>query len=290
VIARAEGYLASGLAETVTCKVDEFLEGLIRPEVFRFIKAKAKQRANLAELHVFPDLVGISERPERLGCVFAIVAFLLPFLLPLIAGLTLLRWVIIAICAAAFFIVPMVCFGPLIGTLVVGLLVAVCVIWNRLYEAWISKHLDSIARRIRKNPKSSYAVKQMYKRAGWVRWRTGVGRGQTGAEMTARFWQPGDVEQLVRVDAKSRFILHSLLLIVMDNPLPHSLGWRGIGVILMFYRLFRPRRRIYVVDIEGGSGVADAAAQAASRALGLPVQRGRFGFFSLTVSGQSASR
>jgi len=286
IIARAEAYEAAGRIQRVPCKVDEFLEGLIRPEVFRSIKAKAKQSVNLAELHVYPDLVGIVERPPALGCLTLVVAFLFPFLLPLlplILGLSLIRWAVMLVLLAAFVAGLAVLLTPLGAILAIALLVAAAMIGNRLYESWARRNLDRIARRIRENPKSSYAVKQMYKRAGWVRWRTGIGRGQSGAEMTARFWQRGDVEQLIRVDVKSRFLLRNLLLIVMDNPHPHSLGWRGIGAILVFFRLFRPHRRIYVVDVEGGSGVADSAAHVASQALGLTVQRGQFSWFSLTV-------
>ncbi len=286
IIARAEAYEAAGQIQTILCKVDEFLEGLIRPEVFRSIKAKAKQGVNLAELHVYPDLVGIVERPPALGCLASVIAFLFPFLLPLLpllVGLTLLRWAMLLALGVAFLAGLAVILTPFGAVLAIVLLVAAAMIGNRLYESWARRNLDRIARRIRENPKSSYAVKQMFKRAGWVRWRTGIGRGQSGAEMTARFWQPGDVEQLIRVDVKSRLQLRSLLLIVMDNPHPHSLGWRGIGAILVFFRLFQPHRRIYVVDVEGGSGVADSAAHAVSQALGLPVQQGQFGWFSLTV-------
>jgi hypothetical protein len=178
--------------------------------------------------------------------------------------------------------------GSVGGTIALVLLGAAAIGAKMLYEQWALKNLDRIVKRIKNDPKSPYAVKQMYKRAGWVRWRTGVGRGQTGAVMAERYWQRGDVEQLVRVDARRGITTRSLLLVVMDDPIPRDPGFSRIALVLVLRRLICPRRRIYVLDFEGGSGVADRAAQAASGVLGVPVKQGKFGMLSLSIVGDTA--
>ncbi len=287
VLEKAEAYREQGTVRAYSCKVEESLEGLLRPQVFKSIKQKAKQEANLAELQIFPDLVGIVHRPEELGCLGQLIMLVFPvqwavMVLGLFANLIGLG--IIGVIGIVVYLVLARFLGYLgaVGAIVAG--IALLAGGNALIRSLSQKRLAHIAAKIRANPRSCSSVKQMFKRAGWVRWRTGVGRGQTGAAMAERYWAKGDVVQLVRVDARRRLLMRNLLLIVMDSPVPASPGLSSIGIVLFCKRAFCPCRRIYVVDFEGGTRAADEAAQAAGVALGLPVQQGRFGFLALSLN------
>lgn len=291
LLEKAASYRQRGEVQSFPCKVEEFLEGLLRWQVFSSLKEKAKQAANLAELHVYPDLVGIVQRPEELGCLASLLMRVLPLQLALlIVSLlsNLIGLAILGVIAIVILSVPFVVFNSyLLGIACWFVIAAVVIGGNQLVEYLAQKNRDRIAARVRAKPRSSYAVKQMFKRAGWSRWRTGIGRGQTGAVMAERYWAKGDVVQLVRMDAHRRLVKRCLLLVVMDHPLPADPGLARIGAVLLFRRAFRPRRRIYVIDVEGGAASADAAGQAVSRVLGIPVQQGRFGLLAIRVEGQT---
>lgn len=287
LLSRAEAYRESDQVQSYTCKVEEFLEGLLRWQVFVSIKEKSKQMANLAELHIYPDLLGVVQRPEEPGCLVTLLGSFLPLqVIVLIATLVsslfglavLLVFGLIVLCMMLMF------FGFL-GTVAVLILLVGSGVGINYGVAYLSqKNQEHIARRVRADPKSPYALKQMFKRAGWERWRTGVGRGQTGAVMAERYWQKGDVVQLVRVEARRRLTGRSLLLLVMDEPIPDDPGSSRIGCVLVYRRFFSPSRRIYIVDFEAGSQAADTAAAAVSQVLGLPVRIGEFGRVALSLT------
>jgi hypothetical protein len=292
VLIQAEAYRQAGRFKAYPCKVEEFLEGLLRWQVFKSIKQWAKQKTNLAELHVYPSLVGVVERPpEPPGEASRLLSDFLMLFLPIgvvfwiIDLISNLFWLGIALAVTAvgvFFLVAEMGILTMVVTAVT--IVTAGTVLKRLY-LWLSlKHTDRVAERIHEDPKSPYAVKQMYKRAGWIRWRSGIGRGQSGRAMSERYWREGDVVQLVRVDARRRLFKRSLLLMVMDRPIPDSPGLNRIGLCLVLKRAFRPQRRIYVVDFEDGAQAADAAAQEVSRVLDVPVRQGCFGLLALSLS------
>jgi hypothetical protein len=287
VLAKAQAYIAAGQARSFLGKVDEFLEAVLRPQLLRSLRAKTKQKANLAEFHVCPDLIGITYRPEPPGFLSTLFANVLPpqwvvVLLTWFSNLIALGAGCFVICVVV--VIMMLVLGPVLAILAIVLLIVSAAVANRLYEAWSRSNLDRIAQRIQSDPTSSYAIKQMYKRAGWMRWRTGIGHGQSGAVMTERFWQRGEVVQLVRVDLQSRLSPRNFLFIVMDRPLPPTAGAQGIGIVLVWDRIFRPTRRVYVIDLEGGSTAADAAGSAAAHALGVRLQHAQFGLLALTIN------
>jgi len=286
VLTKAEAYRESGQVKSTTCKVEEFLEGVLRGQVVASIKEKSKQEANLAEFHVYPDLVGVVHRPESPGCLMTLLDSFLPLQVAvLIVGLmSNLFGLAVLLVIALVILGVMMHFLGYVGTAVaVILLIGLGVGANYLVEYLSQKNLERIVARVRSDPKSPYAIKQMFKRAGWVRWRTGIGRGQSGAVMAERYWQKGDVVQLVRVDARGKLLKRNLILLVMDAPIPDDPGATRIAGVLVFRRLFCPTRRVYIVDVEGGPQAADAAADAASQVLGLPVRIGKFGLFALTL-------
>ena len=287
LLSKAEAYRESGQVQSYTCKVEEFLEGLLRWQVFVSIKEKSKQLANLAELHIYPDLVGVVQRPEKPGCLVSLLSSFLPLqVIVLIASLVcnvtraaMLMIIIVVVLGM------MIMFFGFLGTVAVLILLVGLGAGINYGVAYLSqKNQEHIARRIRADPKSPYALKQMFKRAGWDRWRTGIGRGQTGAVMAERYWQKGDIVQLVRVDARRRLFNRSLLLLVMDEPIPDDPGSSRIGCVLVYRRFVSPSRRIYIVDFEAGSQAADTAAAAASQVLGVPVRIGEFGRVALSLT------
>lgn len=291
ILARAQTYRENGRLQAYSCKVEEFLEGLLRWQVFTSIKQKARQEANLAELHVYPDLVGIVERPpEAPGEVSRVLTAFLMLFLPVgivcwvVSLVSSFIWLMIILGGAVVCLFFLVAQMGVLTTAVAAVAVVIAgMTIKRLYGYWCQRHMDYVAERIKADPRSPYAVKQMHKRAGWIRWRTGIGRGQTGAVMAERYWHRGQVAQLIRVDARRRLFKRNLLLVVMDRPLPADPGLNRIGLCLILRRAFCPGRRIYVIDFESGTAAADAAAQSASRVLDVPVNRGRFGWLALSL-------
>lgn len=286
VLAKAEAYRESGQVRSFTCKVEEFLEGVLRQQVLASLKEKSKQAANLAEFHVYPDLVGVVHRPEAPGCLMTLLGSFLPLqIVVLIVDLmSNLFGLVVLLVIALVILVAMVSFLGCVGAAVaVILLVGLGIGVNYFVEYLARKNLERIVARVRADPKSPYAVKQMFKRAGWVRWRTGIGRGESGAVMAERYWRKGDVAQLVRVDARGKLLKRNLVLLVMDEPIPDDPGAERIAGVTIFRRLFRPARRVYILDVEGGPQAADAAANAAAQVLGRPVRIGKFGLFALSL-------
>ncbi|MFW6161843.1 MAG: hypothetical protein ACODAJ_03685, partial [Planctomycetota bacterium] len=98
-----------------------------------------------------------------------------------------------------------------------------------------------------------------------------------------RYWQRGDVVQVVRVETRRRLLTRSVILLVQDDPLPAKSGCLGMGAFMVLARLVRGERRIYVVSVDGGEEEADAIAGAVADVLGVTVDRAEFRFNNLTM-------
>ena len=216
LVAKAQAYDARGIARSFLCQGREILNTVPKDE--------AVAPGTKAELRVFPDIVSVTVRP--LGCLGQLLG--LPALI-LAGPIGCLMAIPVWILKIVFFPV----------TLLIALIQ--------------KARLEYIAMRIRRNPKSSYAIKKMYQ----------LGEGQP------RLWQRGEVVQLVRADVR-RFLCgsRSLLLFVLDNPMARKPGCLE-GIISRFIA----RRRIVFIWFDKGQAEAEAAANQASPVLGAPVVR-----------------
>jgi hypothetical protein len=127
--------------------------------------------------------------------------------------------------------------------------------------------MNYVARKIRLDPHSSYAIRKLHKYAA----------------LGPRYWERGDIVQVVRLDCRRRLFKRSLILFLQDSPLPETRSLLDTSAFLLLSRLFRGQRRIYVVDVEAGPAQADAAAASAALVLNLPVLRAKFSFNNLKL-------
>jgi hypothetical protein len=182
-----------------------------------------------AELRIYPDIVGCVGRRQKLGCLGLLLA------LP-----------------------AMVLAGPIAFLMAIPVFILKIVFYPvTLVLAYLMKFkLDYIARRILRDPSSSYAIKKMFELS----------------PLLPRYWRRGDVVQLVRIPVK-RFLCgrRDLILFVTENPIP-----RRPGCLEALMSFFLAKRRVYFVCMDKGEAEADAAAQESANILGIKVDRARF--------------
>jgi hypothetical protein len=242
-VARAEAYEAQNACQPFTARVSAFLNGLLKNETFRGLVD--------AELRVYPDMVGVTERPP--GCL-AQLLMKLPGPVQ-----TLLLWTL---------------GGGLINLIFLPLTIFLAVLTSPIWlTSMLVDHLRMgyVARRIRSDPTGSYAIRKLHKYA----------------PLGPRYWTPGEIVQIVRVDTRRRLLRRSLVVLVQDDPLPAKGGCMQMGALLAITRFFQGRRRLYVVDISDGPEAADSAAAAVARVAGAPVVSGKFFLNNLFVGGGS---
>lgn len=202
--------------------------------------------------------------PESVRPIPIFLARVITFCLQMpsvILGLIFLAvFAVVAVLLLVFFwyiIIPAV----ILGAIVLGVL-----------QKLAQRHLDAIARRILEKPKSSYAVRKLFKYCATV----------------PRYWHRGDpvgeVVQILRVETRRRLLQRSLIIIVQDNPKESRGGCLNLGMGIYLGRLLRAERRIFVLSIDGGASAADAAAAAMSGVLEVPVTRGEFRFNHLVLT------
>jgi LSD1 subclass zinc finger protein len=194
-----------------------------------------------AELWIYPDVVGVCGRTERLGCLGLLLALPALFLVGPIAFLLAIPGLIIRVILYPF-----------------NWLLA------KLFVVFIKGYLGYVAEKIKRSPRSAYAIRKLL----------------DYALLQPRFWRRGELVQLIRVNV-NRFLCgrRALLLLVQDVPLQRKPGC----LESVFPRLFA-RRRVYYVWLANGEKEADAAAAAAGEALGLSVVRGRYWRNSLKLT------
>jgi len=239
LVTKAEAYDARNLYQSFTVKVNEFLNSLMKNETF---KSPAE-----GELRVYRDMVGVTERPP--GCLGQLIMRLPGWLQ------TCLYWTIGGGCVGLIFL-P---FTLLLMALTSPIWVPMIFIdkWRMAY----------VARKIRLDPHSSYAIRKLRKYAA----------------LGPRYWERGDILQVVRLDCRRRLFKRSLILLVQDSPLPEARSLLDMSVFLPVSRIFRGLRRIYVLNVDAGPEQADAAAATAATVLNLPVLRATFSFNNLKL-------
>jgi hypothetical protein len=215
LVARVQSYMEKGVGQSWECQSRETL---------RFAKDEALGAGMRSRLWVFDDAVVVDGVP-------------LNFLMRLLLLLLQLPAILLSGPFAILMAIPVLFMQLLL--LPIGFLLA-----------WIEKaRYESIARRIRSNPRSPYAVRKLFQLT----------------PLMPRYWQRGDVVQLIRVNVRRSLCgVRSVLLLVQDNPITSRPGCMDLLLPGLF-----PRRRIYVVCLKGGLQDADEAAAAASKALAL---------------------
>ena len=233
VEARAGECDAAGQFSAHPCSCDEFLNGVLKPEAIKWLIP--------AELRVYPDLVKAQCPPGRRASPLLALptALLRPFRLVRAMPKAVLRLLLLPVALAAA-----------LPTFLLAMPFLLCRELRR----------GAIARRVRANPRSSYAVRKLYQLA----------------DLVPRYWRRGDVAELLRVNARRRYLNRALVLVVQGPPLPYEVPATGKGLLMLLGRLLRARRRVYVLRFENGEREADAAADAMARALGVAVGRAEF--------------
>jgi len=215
VLAKVQAYRQDGMGRSWRCQ---------SRETPRFSKDEILGPAVDSELWVFPDIVAVDGRPPSL--LLRVLLFLLQVPAVVLAGPFAVLMAIPALCVA----VVMYPIGWLI---------------QQIEKA----RYEHIARRIRANPKSPYAIRKLLRLTF----------------LMPRCWQPGEIVQLIRVDVRRAFCgRRYVLLLVQDRPIEKRPGCTDVLLADLL-----PRRRIYMVSVKGREGDADAAADAVGRALGL---------------------
>lgn len=223
---KAVTYEASGTCRVYDCRGDEFLNRTRKREIFRDLKYLRGQ------LRIYPDLIGIFLPKKRSHII--------------------MRWVETSPW-------PLRPIPILLNDAVSALLLF-------FYRFYLRGKAGSIAQRILQDPKSSYAIKKLFKLSA----------------LSPRFWHKaapvGEVVQIIRADTRHGLSEESLLVLVQDTTLENRSGCLTTGDAVLFRRLFKGERRIFVLALDGGASAADNAAAAMSRVLGVPVSQAKFKF------------
>jgi hypothetical protein len=202
-----------------------------------------------AELCVYPDLVAVVFRPWR--CFLAFLMLPLMILAAIVVGV-----VLIALLA------DMAQSGP--GAMGVLLLLVLgfvgLILFARLLRYLLLlilyPVLQAIDSYIRRHPRAMWAILLKL----WL------------FPLLPRYWQQGDVAQVVRVDYSGCLGCGTvkLILFAQESALPTRPG------CAMLPRWIAPQRRVYATCINGTEQEADQAAQAAATALGAPLVHAHF--------------
>jgi len=263
-------YDQAGQGTSHLCKCGEFLNTLLKGETFKALKHAE------ADLRIYPDMAMVTLRDQKPGCLESLLAkapeplrillkiVLFPIIL-LFAMPSLLIGIPVMICTAAVAVILLVSF-PFI--LIPAILVLAALSWAcNAFERW---RISRVAKRVIQEPKGPFGVKMLYKYSPLV----------------PRIWVRGDrvgeVMEIVRVNTRSKFVQRALILVILDNTFGKD-GCFSMGVGVLIGRLLSKRRRVYVLAMDGGEPVADAAATALAKVLGVPVRQGSFSMKRLAV-------
>jgi hypothetical protein len=273
LIDRTARYRQKGNCWSLPCRCGEVINTLLGAETLvRVLRP--------AELRVYPDVASVEEPeagpggPQRLrdrlpqglctaweaglGLVRGIL--LLPTLFLGMLGLPLglgLVGVLLGAVGVAAVRYPLVALPALAGLML---------LWGSL--ALTLDYLDQRSRpqamgKILVDPHSPYAIRKTCRMS----------------PLAPRYWGPGDVVEVLRVDYFWGLGRRSLILMVQDQPLPPNPG--GFGLAVQLGRLRRAERRVYVLAVREGPEAADRAAAALATVFGLPVGRARLGLGGL---------
>lgn len=230
--ARVEAYEQQGGGKTFLCWFEESLNTLSKPE--------ALGPGVKADLKVYPDLVCVAPHEKKMGCLTMLL--MIPALI--LAGPAGLLYL-------AVWLSDLVV-GP------IGYLKA------KIMAKIMQMRLDLIAKRIRNNPKSSYAIKKLYKYADFL----------------PRIWMRNDVVQILRVNIKRPVCgTRAIVVFVHDNPI-----LKKPGCLETAFPMLVARRRLSFAWIKKDETLADSMAKEAADALGLEVVKARFAGSKLTLA------
>jgi len=253
IIAKVAAYDARSAGTSFMCKANEFINSLLKHDTFR-------EDLYPGQMCIYPDIVGVRARPEEPGCLWKLAEKL-----PEPARSFLLRLAGAIAAAGCLTSIPAVLIGLVLSPFV---FLYTLITWpiRAVLEYFEKKRLDYVAGRIREDPKSSYAIKKLFKYS----------------DLIPRYWRPGEIVQIIRLDCRRRLRSHSLILFVQDDPFPQKAGIMGWGAFLLLGRILKARRRIYVCRMDTPAD-ADIAAGAAGVVLGLRPVRAKFTFNHLAL-------
>jgi hypothetical protein len=221
IVARAEALNEAGACKVFLSRCGEALHILTKDEAVGI--------AYKAEFRVYSDFVGVEGRRLTPLQQFLAILFGLP---------------------ASFLAGPVGCLFALPAAILGLLFYPITLLIDLIRKAYY----DRIAERIRRAPKSPYAIRKLFDLTPLI----------------PRYFRRGEVVQLVRLEAR-RFLCgsRSILLLVQDAPIPRRPGCTDN--LMAVYGLVRliAKRRIYFIAFDKGESEADRAAAEASRALGI---------------------
>ena len=253
VIGKVAAYEGRSAGTSFMCKVNEFTNGLLKRDTLR-------EDLYPGQMCIYPDIVGVRTRPEEPGCLWKLAGKLPE------PAKSFLRRLAGAIAAAGCLMSILAMLIGLVLSPFVFLFTLIAWPIRAVLEYLEKKRLDYVAERIREDPKSSYAIRKLYKYS----------------DLVPRYWRPGEIVQIIRLDCRRRLRRHSLILFVQDDPFPKSVGIMGWGAFLLLGRLLKARRRIYVCRMDKPAE-ADIAADAAGIVLGTRPVRAKFTFNHLAL-------
>ena len=270
LFARTQEYDAAGQAKSFLCKCGEFLNSVLRTEMFKALKDAE------ADLRIYSDMAMVTIRQEKPGCMESLLekspdwlrTVLRVILFPVVLMFdmpNIIMGIIVLMIAGGIFLFLLFAF-PLFT--IPAVVVIIGLIW--VYDFLERKKLAWIAEKIMNNPKSPYAVKKLYKYSPIV------------PRIWTRGAKVGEVVGLVRVDTRYKLKQRSLVLVVQDNPFGGD-GCMAVGGGLVIGRLIAARRRVYALAFDGGEPAADEAAKQLSNVLGVGISAGAIKMNSLVV-------
>lgn len=250
VIQRVQEYDAQEKGTGYPCQCGEFLNYVGRNNVFAV--------SGEADWVVYPDMVGILPRGVRLGG---------KPISGIRRGLALLLGIPMMILGAFMWMVGSAlqsggAMGCLIGfplsmilTLFLLPFILLYALIRMAFDFWEGSQFPKIAARIRQDPKSTFAVRKMHRLC----------------PLAPRFWQRGDVAELVRVDVTRPFPVETryAILVAQAEPVPRRPSFTEAFSFLV------ARRRVYVVWFDKGPEDADQAATAAAQVLGVSLHKAK---------------
>ena len=270
LLSKTEKYNEDKKYKSFFCKCNEYLNFLLKNYTFRDLRHEV-------DLRIYPDMVAVDEReippgclvrllmmmPDKVKVILGPILLLLIFLISAPFGIfaTLIGFAVLAV--VGVFIIIALIDAPLVTISIIALLIT-----GRIIQIYINrKRIALFAQKIRDNPKSSYAIKKLYKLT----------------DLVPRIWKPGDVSQIVRLNTRRRMLQRFLILVVQDNPLPTKAGCLNTGAGVFIGRLMRADRRIYVLSIDDGEAAAEEATKAMANVLGVKIVRAKFVFNNLRL-------
>jgi hypothetical protein len=254
IIEKVEQYEEHNNVTRFKVKSNEYLNSLLKSEAFGegFFES---------ELNIYPDIIGIDFRTEKPGCTDDLL-IRVPEPIRNILSIILAPF---ALGFGCLLNLPSVFFGCLLA--IPSLILMVIMLPFQLVIDFVDKkRLEYSLRRIQSDPKSSYAIKKIFKYS----------------DIIPRYWQKGDVVQLIKVETRRKLKKHVLFLLAQDEPIPSKIGCAETGAFLLLGRIFNAKRRVYVIRMDKLEE-SDAIGERIASVLGIKINKGKFAFNRIVV-------